>query len=697
MEEIIVLKKDGSKQKFNRTKIEEAVLAAAKQVLEIGEDDRAMAANIASSIELSLGYGEIATSDLHEIVQHELMKQWPVVYEAYAVYRNYKKNLAKSYKEIHSEAEGVLYAGDKENANKDSRLNSTKQALIGGLTMKEFVKQYELSPKWVEAHEEGFIHIHDMAERYLRSQNCFSVETAFITEKGVLSFKDFSDGEQIKVLTAQGNWKNAIVKNFGKKTLNKYILKRGTSTKREVFATSNHRWILKDGTETTNLKVGDKLLSEPKQSFDINNMTDKELLAWIQGFIYGDGCITNKNNETRKNGISLRFCGEKKKYIPFFEKAGFEVSYPDFVNNEGYICSTKLPKKEFLETTDPLLTTAFVEGYLAADGAFSNGNLDRKTRLQKTENSIDSEEFDKIRKYFPVAGYFITREDILTGQETNFTNSRKPTINFTFAYGNHITWKVVGVEENVKEEDVWCLIVEEDKSFVLDGGIPTGNCCLFNMGNLLKGGFSLNGAEYLEPKSVQAALAVIGDITLSASAQQYGGFTIPEIDTVLAKYAELSYKTNLKFCEENVQGILPDASELMEDMAYKMTIREIEQGIQGFETKLNTVSNSLGQVPFVTVTFGLDTSTWGREIAKNLIKVREKGMGQKKTTAVFPKLVFLHRAEVNGNPGSPNFDIKQEAIQCSRTRLYPDYLSLDSGHLAEVYNRTGGKAVSPMG
>lgn len=172
MEEIIVLKKDGSKQEFNRTKIEEAVLAAAKQVLEIGEDDRAMAADIASSIELSLDDGEIATSDLHEIVQHELMKQWPVVYEAYAVYRNYKKNLAKSYKEIHSEAEGVLYAGDNENANKDSRLNSTKQALIGALTMKEFVKQYELSPKWVEAHEEGFIHIHDMAERYLRSQNC---------------------------------------------------------------------------------------------------------------------------------------------------------------------------------------------------------------------------------------------------------------------------------------------------------------------------------------------------------------------------------------------------------------------------------------------------------------------------------------------------------------------------------------------
>ena len=79
------------------------------------------------------------------------------------------------------------------------------------------------------------------------------------------------------------------------------------------------------------------------------------------------------------------------------------------------------------------------------------------------------------------------------------------------------------------------------------------------------------------------------------------GFTIPEIDTVLAKYAELSYKTNLKFCKENVQDAILGTSdaidELMKEMAYKMTVREIEQGIQGFETKLNTVSNSLGQIP----------------------------------------------------------------------------------------------------
>lgn len=185
MQEIIVIKKDGTEEKFNKAKIEEAILAAAKQVVEINEKDRKAAADIAHYIEFHLAFDrKIKTSDLHEIVQHELMKKWPVVYEAYAVYRNYKKNLAKAYKEIHRDAEGVLYAGDNENANKDSRLNSTKQALISGLSMKQFVKQYELSPKWVEAHEEGFIHIHDMAERYLREQNCCLFNMANLLDGG---------------------------------------------------------------------------------------------------------------------------------------------------------------------------------------------------------------------------------------------------------------------------------------------------------------------------------------------------------------------------------------------------------------------------------------------------------------------------------------------------------------------------------
>ena len=67
------------------------------------------------------------------------------------------------------------------------------------------------------------------------------------------------------------------------------------------------------------------------------------------------------------------------------------------------------------------------------------------------------------------------------------------------------------------------------------------NCCLFDIAEVLNGGFEMGNIWYNEPKSLDVAFDVIGDVVMSASAQQYGGFTLPEIDTVLVKYAEKSY------------------------------------------------------------------------------------------------------------------------------------------------------------
>ena len=220
------------------------------------------------------------------------------------------------------------------------------------------------------------------------------------------------------------------------------------------------------------------------------------------------------------------------------------------------------------------------------------------------------------------------------------------------------------------------------------------NCCIFDMGNLLKDGFELNGSKYFEPKSAQTAWAVIGDVTLSASAQQFGGFSIPNIESIVAPYAEKSYNSHYDYFID--KGIDTDKAK---ELAEELTIREIEQGYQGFETKLNTVSNSLGQIPFVSISFGLDTSKWGRIISKTMIETRTKGMGKDRITAIFPKQILFVRSEVNKNEDSPNHDIYLQAIECSRTRLYPDYLSLDSpetNNLAEVYERCG-QAVTPMG
>ena len=70
----------------------------------------------------------------------------------------------------------------------------------------------------------------------------------------------------------------------------------------------------------------------------------------------------------------------------------------------------------------------------------------------------------------------------------------------------------------------------------------TMNCCLFNVAEVMRGGFEMGNVWYNEPKTLDTAFDVIGDITLSAASQEYGGFTLPQIDEVLVPYAKKSYE-----------------------------------------------------------------------------------------------------------------------------------------------------------
>ena len=69
----------------------------------------------------------------------------------------------------------------------------------------------------------------------------------------------------------------------------------------------------------------------------------------------------------------------------------------------------------------------------------------------------------------------------------------------------------------------------------------TMNCCLFDVQNVLSGGFEMGNLWYNEPKTLDTAFDVIGDIVLSAASQQYGGFTVPSVDDILAPYAKKSH------------------------------------------------------------------------------------------------------------------------------------------------------------
>ena len=216
----------------------------------------------------------------------------------------------------------------------------------------------------------------------------------------------------------------------------------------------------------------------------------------------------------------------------------------------------------------------------------------------------------------------------------------------------------------------------------------TMNCCLFDMANVLKDGFEMSNIWYTEPKGLQTAFNVMGDVIINTTAMQYGGFTVPEVDTVLKKYAKMTYdKYVSEYLDIKGKKYLSEA----EEYAWKKTIRECEQGYQGIEYKLNTVSSSRGDYPFVTFSFGVDTDKFAKMIATTILRVHKEGQGKKgfKRPTLFPKLVFLFDKKLHGKNGELR-DSFLEAIECSKKTMYPDYLSLTGeGYVPEMYKKYG--------
>ena len=221
----------------------------------------------------------------------------------------------------------------------------------------------------------------------------------------------------------------------------------------------------------------------------------------------------------------------------------------------------------------------------------------------------------------------------------------------------------------------------------------TMNCCLFDVKSVLTGGFEMGNLWYNEPKTLDTAFDVIGDIVLSAASQQYGGFTVPSVDEILEPYAKRSHENYL-----NKYRSLGLSEEVAQEIAWKDLKKEMEQGFQGWEYKFNSVSSSRGDYPFITMTSGTDISEYGKLVTKTMLEVRAGGQGKPghKKPVLFPKIVFLYDENLHG-PGKPGEDLFEAGIECSRKTMYPDWLSLTGkGYVPSIYKRYG-KVISPMG
>ena len=215
---------------------------------------------------------------------------------------------------------------------------------------------------------------------------------------------------------------------------------------------------------------------------------------------------------------------------------------------------------------------------------------------------------------------------------------------------------------------------------------PMTNCCLIDFGTMLAEGFRIGNAQVDPPRSIGTATAQISQIIANVSSSQYGGCSANRIDELLAPYAAKNFAKHLADAERWIAE-----ESRWRPYAEEKTRKDIYDAMQSLEYEINTLFTSNGQTPFTTLGFGLGSGWLEREIQRAILEIRIGGLGGERRTAIFPKLIFTVRRGLNLEPGDPNYDIKQLAVECATKRMYPDVLNYD-----KIIELTGSFKV-PMG
>jgi len=576
-----VVKRNGEVTEFDEEKIYNAILKAMKFGSGI------VKANIAYTISEDIkkavtasGKEQIDITEIETMVFEMLIAKKQKItakaYEAYRAVQEFKRDVTELDTVIESIVDGSNKDIINENSNKNSTIASTQRDLIAGEYSKDYSRRVLLPSNILHAHDEGIIHMHDLDYFIEKIHNCFGGNMRFVTSDGVKAFNDCHDNQQVEVIDKNGTWRPAIVKNYGKQKMQIVTLTSGRTNKK-IKCTPGHRWFLKDGSVTTNLKQGDRL-SLLQETQNLDNVNPK---AFCLGFVLGDGTDYCKKTS---EGVQVRLCNNKTQYLDMFIKEGYAISSQQFGN--GDIILTKSGnafKQKFLSShawnfmSKNDLISLFL-GYYAADG-----NKDR--------NGISTANADlaqMIRDISSIAGYFIASENFKV-RSTNFKEDAE-LYNFRFlkSQPSNRNWIVKDIKRvDNSKYDAWCIEEPVTNSFTLDGGIVTGNCCLVNLDDMLQNGTVINRKLIEKPRSLQTACTVATQIVQQVANGQYGGQTISLAH--LAPFVRISHdKLIAKYLDRGLDQISAEifaAEDLKE---------EVRAGMQTIQYQINTFSTCNG-------------------------------------------------------------------------------------------------------
>ncbi len=200
------------------------------------------------------------------------------------------------------------------------------------------------------------------------------------------------------------------------------------------------------------------------------------------------------------------------------------------------------------------------------------------------------------------------------------------------------------------------------------------NCELINLDDMLQNGTVINGVMIEKPHRFITAATIATQIILAVTSSSYGGATVSL--THLAPFVRLSYEKYLKkYQDRNL------SKKECEKFAMQDTRKEVEDGVQTFNYQVNSMTNTNGQAPFLSVCMYLgETDEYKDELAmiiEEFLKQRILGFKNEKgvyITPAFPKLLYVLE-EDNIREGTKYWYLTKLAAECTAKRMVPDYIS----------------------
>ena len=200
------------------------------------------------------------------------------------------------------------------------------------------------------------------------------------------------------------------------------------------------------------------------------------------------------------------------------------------------------------------------------------------------------------------------------------------------------------------------------------------NCELINLDDMLQNGTIINGVMIEKPHKFVTAATIATQIILAVTSSSYGGATISL--THLAPFVRESYNKYYKRYKDRKLS-----EEDCKKFAMQDTRKEIEDGVQTFNYQVNSMTNTNGQAPFLSVAMYLgETDEYKEELAwiiEEFLKQRILGFKNEKgvyITPAFPKLLYVLE-EDNIHENSKYWYLTKLAAECTAKRMVPDYIS----------------------